>query len=493
MSKSRFTTVLLTAPFVLVLAACASLLDVDFGAAHLDQDASVDGGKGCQAKTCQAQGFECGTQNDGCGEALECGTCKTGVCTSGKCACVPKTCPELKVQCGKVDDGCGNVLDCGGCANPADACNGQTNTCECKPKDCKAQGAECGSVPDGCGNTYTCGDCASNVKGPYCTNGTCGQAPCVPKTCQQLGKNCGQVSDGCGKVLTCGNNGLCTAPQTCGGGGTANVCGCTAKTCPQLGKNCGSVADGCGGNLSCGNCVAPQSCGGGGTANVCGCTPSGVCPLNANCGTVADGCGGNVSCGPSCALPNTCGGGGKPNVCGCTPLTCADYNCGVGVSNGCGSTLNCGSCGGGGCFVADTLVLLADGSSRPIASIHAGDVILGFDEASGVALPRTVSRLVIHPAEDSARGIILINGNLRSTVNHPFFVGGRAVRAEELKVGDVLETATIDGGKVTLHDEPISSIGVMPGGIVSYDLKTAPSGGYFVGPKHDLVLAKVLP
>jgi hypothetical protein len=34
--------------------------------------------------------------------------------------------------------------------------------------------------------------------------------------------NCGQVGDGCGNVLNCGT---CTAPDTCGGGGVANVCG----------------------------------------------------------------------------------------------------------------------------------------------------------------------------------------------------------------------------------------------------------------------------
>jgi hypothetical protein len=38
------------------------------------------------------------------------------------------------------------------------------------------------------------------------------------------------------------------------------------------------VADGCGGNISCGpNCTAPNTCGGGGTANVCGCRTAYTC------------------------------------------------------------------------------------------------------------------------------------------------------------------------------------------------------------------------
>jgi hypothetical protein len=46
--------------------------------------------------------------------------------------------------------------------------------------------------------------------------------PCTPTTCAAQGKNCGTISNGCGGTLTCG---VCTAPNTCGGGGVANVCG----------------------------------------------------------------------------------------------------------------------------------------------------------------------------------------------------------------------------------------------------------------------------
>ncbi|HEY3358972.1 MAG TPA: glycoside hydrolase family 18 protein [Polyangia bacterium] len=89
------------------------------------------------------------------------------------------------------------------------------------------------------------------------------RAVCTPTTCAAQGKNCGTIADGCGGTLPCGT---CTlANQTCGGGGTANVCGCTPTTCAAQGKNCGTIADGCGGTLPCGSCAAGQSC----TANVC--------------------------------------------------------------------------------------------------------------------------------------------------------------------------------------------------------------------------------
>lgn len=71
----------------------------------------------------------------------------------------------------------------------------------------------------------------------------------------------------------------CTAPATCGGGapGTPGICGCTKTTCAAQGKNCGTIPDGCGSALHCGDaCPTHESCGGGGTPNVCGCLADGT-------------------------------------------------------------------------------------------------------------------------------------------------------------------------------------------------------------------------
>ena len=56
---------------------------------------------------------------------------------------------------------------------------------------------------------------------------------------------------------------------------------CTPTTCAALGKNCGNPADGCGGTLSCGSCTSPQTCGGGGVANLCGAASSDFAKLHA--------------------------------------------------------------------------------------------------------------------------------------------------------------------------------------------------------------------
>jgi hypothetical protein len=160
-------------------------------------------------------------------------------------------------------------------------------------------------------------------------------------------------------------------------GGTTT--GCTSKTCAQQGFNCGMNTDGCGNIINCGSCASPQTCGGGGFS-VCGtmtsspdagmtCTPKTCAQLGFDCGMNSDGCGSTLNCG-TCAPPGFCGGGGF-STCGtmsgtdggtvCTPKTCAmlNINCGP-AGDGCGNMLACGTCmspqtcGGGGPGVCGT-------------------------------------------------------------------------------------------------------------------------------------------
>jgi MYXO-CTERM domain-containing protein len=232
------------------------------------------------------------------------------------------------------------------CGDDGNACGGSTTVCETTSSNVLFGGCEqCTSTDKTACGTGTCTQSTTPAQDDVCSSG------CVPLTTCPAPDDCGTISNGCGAMLTCGT---CTAPQTCGGGGTANVCGCTpAKTCPA-GDDCGTVSDGCGGMITCGTCTAPQTCAGGGTANVCGCTPAKTCPAGDDCGTVPDGCGGMLTCG-TCTAPQTCGGAGKANVCGCTPIkTCpAGDDCGS-VPDGCGGMLGCGTCtapqtcGGGG-------------------------------------------------------------------------------------------------------------------------------------------------
>lgn len=77
-----------------------------------------------------------------------------------------------------------------------------------------------------------------------------------------------------------------------------------------------------------------------------GCIPSATCEaVTASCGSLPDGCGGTLECG-------TCGEGSvcEANRCvsSCTPTTCDAQGamCGS-VDDGCGTALHCGACGEG--------------------------------------------------------------------------------------------------------------------------------------------------
>ncbi len=190
---------------------------------------STTGAPQCQPKTCVQQGIGCGPSGDGCGNVIQCGDCPSGqTCGGGgvanQCgapACTVQTCAPN--ECGLKGDGCGGQLNCGNCLDGKICGAGGPNQCgvgTCTPTVCPtpAAGSSCGPVANGCGGINTCA-CPNGVP---CVNGKCGAPQCTPRTCQQAGANCGQVADGCGGVQNCGT---CVAPQTCGGGGIANLCG----------------------------------------------------------------------------------------------------------------------------------------------------------------------------------------------------------------------------------------------------------------------------
>ena len=341
------------------------------------------GGKSaCRPKTCDDLGATCGEQADGCGDVLDCwskaaranGNACTGAgeeCIDGGCTVPSTSCDTRKTcddytgvgLCGPVSDGCGGTLDCGFECATDEICGaveaGQCGKATCQPLSCETALAGqpagfCGFVSDGCGGEIT--DCSTTcTNGDTCGGGgtpdVCGQGVvggCTPRTTADCGSTCGPMSDGCGSTIDCGG---CSDPETCGGGNVPGECGapaCQPRSCTDFGANCGTVLDGCGSDIPCGSCGSNEIC----NANKCQaivCTPkdaSLVCP--GFCGKQSDGCGGLVDCG-GCSAPNTCGGGGTPSVCGsppCTALTCADVGASCGpIGDGCGGYVtSCGTC-----------------------------------------------------------------------------------------------------------------------------------------------------
>jgi hypothetical protein len=159
--------------------------------------------------------------------------------------------------------------------------------------------------------------------------------------------------------------------------------------------------------------------------------------------------------------------------------------------------------GGGACFVAGTPVTMADGSTRPIETIRTGDLVLAYDTRSGQPAVSQVNNTAVHDHWKERAATVLINGTLRATVNHLFFVNGKWRRADQIKVGDTLVRAlptgkdtgavvratSVLGGAPAAEPAPLPSIEPttvksvhrMPGADVVYNLEVAKYHDYFSG------------
>ena len=160
---------------------------------------------------------------------------------------------------------------------------GMQDTCE--PLSCTPPGGQyCGAVGNGCTGTMVCPACPNDW---VCDHGLCKGGPtCMPRTSCSAGEAsyCGVIGDDCGSALDCGD---CTAPATCGGRGTPNICGdpaCVPMKCElPVGQYCGTVGDGCGGALDCGACPNGEACGGDGIQGVCPGSSLGVACTGIQC------------------------------------------------------------------------------------------------------------------------------------------------------------------------------------------------------------------
>jgi hypothetical protein len=94
-------------------------------------------------------------------------------------------------------------------------------------------------------------------------------------------------------------------------------------------------------------------------------------------------------------------------------------------------------------FAADTPVLMADGSTKPIQDIKVGDVVEGTDTTSWTKGPHKVTDLIRHTGRHRMVDVTVEGGaTLHATDQHPFWDATvqRFVFADDLKPGDSLRT-----------------------------------------------------
>ena len=124
---------------------------------------------------------------------------------------------------------------------------------------------------------------------------------------------------------------------------------------------------------------------------------------------------------------------------------------------------------GGGSVVGSTLVLMADGSQKPIDQVKAGDILEAYEPGQGFA-PSTVRHVKVVPAAT----LNTFNGAITSDSIQPFFAFTNRVvttyatgftPANELRVGDILFDP------VTGQLVPIASITVSHTPALVYDLQ----------------------
>ncbi|HOA14490.1 MAG TPA: hypothetical protein PLB35_11200 [Myxococcota bacterium] len=353
---------------------------------------------GCVPATCESLQAECGTPQDGCGNALSCGECEVGSCEDFKCRtiCIPQCFGKC---CG--DDGCGGACT-DNCALNGQECDTETCTCgaACPTRTtCQDLGKNCGTWDDGCGGTQDCGTCTTGE----CVDGACQEPPpeglndpCPggDDDCSEAFPVCAPVGEGfcskeCTKDADCGSSTCCVMTgqkKHCMAPDNDFVCSdpSTQTGCPG-GYNCMPVQ-----NSACTFCYEVGEIPAGGQCNyVNDCVKGYLCTkstgeatstckklCNAKAGT---GCPGGQTCGGLTGVtdwgicrtgPATCNPANNGNDCpegqscyggsGCTSFTCGQHgSLGLGAectySDDCGKGMICGNgvcmqmCGNGSC------------------------------------------------------------------------------------------------------------------------------------------------
>jgi hypothetical protein len=124
-----------------------------------------------------------------------------------------------------------------------------------------------------------------------------------------------------------------------------------------------------------------------------------------------------------------------------------------------------GTVGGGNkpprdtCFIAGTLVTLADGTTKPIELIEVGDSVRSWD--GGAFISAGVVDVFHHPPQDAPQ-LVEINRRLIATPEHLIYASGIWKPAGRLALGDVLLG----------DDVVVEKMERLPGGVPVYNLHT---------------------
>ena len=395
---------------------------------------ACDVGESCVASSCDCGG------NGPCGAGLE--------CCSGHCVDVLND----SANCGLLGAGAG----CGNSCSDGQDCN--QGSCGC------ATNSDCGVGDWICSIEHNC-ECVGVICAGECFAGAdcCEDTDCSTQdTCTDWG-SC-EFADGCVKTghktrscphLACTNNSCAQRwqqeSQSCSRDTDGDVCSSTTRT---SWGSCGSFSDSCDETGTQTRNATHLEC----AAGICDDLSPVTVVESQDCSrVVAD----NTSCGAHKICCNaTCVSSDADEHCGTCTRTCE-------VDLYCAS----GSCH---CFPAGTPVRMADGSTKAIEQIVAGDRVMSYDFVNKAPLGTYVIKRLDHPAGSN---MILLNGELKVTYEHRFYANGQWIRAIYLQLGDVLLQYDEVSGEVV--EVPVISIKKIEETPETYNLKLADHHYYF--------------
>ena len=88
------------------------------------------------------------------------------------------------------------------------------------------------------------------------------------------------------------------------------------------------------------------------------------------------------------------------------------------------------------CFIAGTLVTMADGTKKPIELVQVGDLVLSFDIDNRIFVTAKIADVLHHDAQETD-GYWFING-IGVTPDHLIYVNGAWKAAADIEIGDTL-------------------------------------------------------
>jgi hypothetical protein len=144
------------------------------------------------------------------------------------------------------------------------------------------------------------------------------------------------------------------------------------------------------------------------------------------------------------------------------------------------------------CFAPDAPVTMADGSTKPIGDVKAGDIVMGYDAKTKTLMPTRVTHADTHKGDFALAGLwltptheltadtrntLMIPTLLEATANHPMLTATGRKALGEIKVDEVVyraENSKLVTYRVVRAEKNVRSVKAV------YNLATE-SGAYLVG------------